>query len=449
MAEPHRFSIKRRLLLLLLGATALVWLGAAGYGYFEARHEMGEVLDAHLAQSAALLLAQAGRDVDEIDTEHAPQLHKYGRKVAFQMWERGTLLRLHSANAPDRRLSAQEEGFSSARIDDRQWRVFSAWDERRRYLVQVGERSDARDEVAGALAEHMLAPAVGAMALLALLIWVAVSHSLRPLALLSAQVRERGPHSLAPLDAGDAPEEVLPLAENLNRLFERVRQSMESERRFTADAAHEMRTPIAAVKIQAQVARAAALDAERRRALDNVIAGCDRASHVVEQLLTLARLEPEDFRAQLVRCDLLALAASVISDMAAQALERNVDLELDATVPVIVDGDPALLGILLRNLVDNAVRYSPPGSAVRVDARTECGSGVLSVTDNGRGIPAEDRDMVLQRFYRILGSGESGSGLGLSIVQRIAEIHGAEVRLAQAPGGRGLRVDVSLGLSGT
>ncbi len=441
-APAHAFSLKQRLLVTLLGSIALVWLATAVFSYFDARHELDELLDAHLAQSVSLLVAQTGHDLEEIDTERMPQLHKRARSVAIQMWENGDSLRLHSASAPVERLSAQDEGFSDAQIDGKRWRVFSGWDAERHYLVQVGERYDTRDEIAANLAKNLLLPLLFALPLLGLLVWFNVARGLRPLAELGRQVAGRDPGNLGTLDAGVIPREVMPLVENLNRLFERVAQLIENERRFTADAAHELRTPLAGLKTQAQVARASAIAAERTRALDHVIAGCDRATHLVEQLLTLARLDPDQPGSKAQACDLRALASTAVAELAPYAWSKKVDIDLAEGAAVEVTGHAGLIAILLRNLIDNAIRYSPEGAGVHVRAAGDGGAATLTVSDQGPGIPADERGKVGQRFYRVLGTEEFGSGLGLSIVRRIAELHGASVDLAESEQGKGLSVTV-------
>jgi two-component system sensor histidine kinase QseC len=439
------FSLQRRLLLALLGSIALVWFATAVFSYFDAREELGELLDAHLTQSASLLLAQTGHEAEEIDTEHMPQLHKRARKVAIQMWENGSALRLHSASAPATRLSAQDEGFSDALIEGRRWRVFSAWDAERHFLIQVGELYDARDEIAADLARNLLLPLLFALPLLGLLVWLNVARALRPLAALGVQVAARDPANLGTLDAGEIPAEVMPLVENLNRLFGRVARLIENERRFTADASHELRTPLAALKIQAQVARAAAGDAERAHALDNVIAGCDRTTHLVQQLLTLARLDPEESGSKSEVCDLQALARNAVAELAQYAWSKKIEIDLAEGPAVEVAGHAGLIAILLRNLVDNAIRYSPEGASVHVRAAEHGGVPTLNVVDQGPGIPAAERDRVGQRFYRVLGTEESGSGLGLSIVKRIAELHDARFILGEGEQGRGLSVMIRFG----
>lgn len=450
MPIPERrgaFSIQRRLLFGLLAATLLAWGAALLLSYRDTRHELNEVLDAYLAQSTSLLIAQLGPETDEIDTEHAPLLHRYSRKVAFQVWEEGDHLLLHSVSAPSAHLSERFDGYSDSVVAGERWRVFSAWNDEHTLLVQVGERAAVREELAHKVAENLLRPVLLALPVLALIIWLGVSRGLRPLAALRQQVEARDPQNLSPLTEADVPAEVAPLVLALNGLFARVRMLLDNERRFTADAAHELRTPLAAIKTQAQVARAAAGDEERMRALDQVLAGCDRAARLVEQLLTLARLEPGQLSRR-ERCGLQESAAAVIAEMAPGALGKGVEVQLLEGEEIAIEGDPDLLRILMRNLIDNAVRYSPAGSSVRVSASVADGKAILSIMDQGPGIPLESRAVVWERFYRVLGTGESGSGLGLSIVRRIAELHGGEAVLAEGEGGRGLRVSVTFPAAG-
>ena len=436
-----RHSIKRRLLVTLLATILLAWFATLLLSYRDTRHELDELLDAHLAQSASLLITQVGHEVDDIEDEHAPPLHRYSRKVAFQIWENGKRLLLHSAGAPNVPLSTQREGFSDSEIAGEQWRVFSAWDDRHRFLVQVGERREARDKLVVTIAKHLLQPLLITLPLLGLLIWIGVARGLRPLQALGRQVAARRPDNLAALEVATAPVEVVPLVEGLNLLFARVRVSLESERRFTADAAHELRTPLAAIKTQAQVARAATAEAERRHALDNVLVGCDRAAHLVEQLLTLARLEPESLKLH-ERCVLQTLAVTAVAELAPTAIDKDIDLQLAEGDAAQVRGEPALLAILLRNLIDNAIRYSPRHSVVRVAVASTSDGAELTVIDQGPGIPVESRALVWERFYRVLGTGETGSGLGLSIAKRIADLHGATVALSDGDAVQGLRVSV-------
>jgi two-component system sensor histidine kinase QseC len=442
-AAPRPWSLRQRLVLAVLGGCALVFLATAAYVYGYTRHEIDRLLDAHLAQSASLIVAQSGHELEEIDVEHAPELHERARRVAFQIWEGGSALRLHSRRAPEVRLAAREEGFSDSVIEGRRWRVFSTWDDERRYLVQVGERADARSGIARTVALGLVAALAAALPVLGIVVWLSVGRVVAPLRALGLAVEARRPEQLAPLDPRGAPREVQPLVKSLNALFERVSRLLEGTRRFTADASHELRTPLATIRTHAEVAREARSDEERRRALDNVIAGTDRATRLTGQLLTLARLEPGVAHPHVRPCDLRALARAVVADAAPFAVDRDVSVEMTDGEAVDIDADPDLLALLVRNLVDNAVRYGGTGGVVRVDVVRAGNTVTLTVTDRGPGIPAAERDKVGQRFYRVLGTGESGSGLGLSIVHRIAELHGAAVSLGPAGESAGLRASVA------
>ncbi|MFO1308243.1 MAG: ATP-binding protein [Burkholderiales bacterium] len=433
-------SLSRRLLLLSLAAVAVVWAAAAIFAVTRVRHEAGELLDAHLVQAAAMLHARIGEDVDESELEHAPELHRYARGLAFQVWEEGRKLRLHSANAPDTRLSPQDRGFSDVESGGRSWRVFSSLDREGRVLVQVAEERRARDRITSGVAGALLLPMVVGLPVLGLLIVLALRSGLKPLVALGREVAAREPDNLKPLDAA-VPREVAPLVESLNALFARLGRSIEHERRFNADAAHELRTPLAAIRAQAEVALGAAVDAERDHALRQVLAGCDRAARLVDQMLTLARLDPQRTLAGGARFDLAAAARDAVAAIAPAGLARGVEVGLDAA-PAQVVGDPALVAILLRNLLDNAIRHSPPGSSVDVRVRAAEGGTEVVVADQGPGVPPEERERLGERFHAVPGSGEPGSGLGLSIVRRIAELHRADLAFGEPASGRGLEVRV-------
>ncbi len=439
MSLSARGSVRRRLLLTLLSGVALVWLTAAAVTAWETRSEMQELLDAHLAQSAALLAAQVGEDIDEIELEHAQTLHKYARSVIFQIWERGETLLLHSPAAPAQKLSAVQEGFSDATVDRRRWRVFSHWDAKHKYLIQVGEAVDARDHLAGEVLEKLVQPLVVALPLLGLLVWFGVGGALKPINRIGAALARRDPRYLAPLE-GEVPREIAPMVERLNSLLERVQSSLESERRFTSDAAHELRTPLAALKIQLQVAQGASESGEREQAIAKAVAAGDRATRLVEQLLTLARLEHDAWKRQAEAVDLHAAAAQALAESAQAAGVKDMRLSLEGEPGLTVNGHAGLLAILLRNLINNALRYSPPHMEIGVSVRRAADGIVLQVEDQGPGIPAAERENVLRHFHRLEDATAGGSGLGLSIVARIAQLHGAQLELLEGTGGRGLMV---------
>ncbi|MEY4749063.1 MAG: hypothetical protein RIQ60_1277 [Pseudomonadota bacterium] len=474
-------SLQGRLLLWLLGLVAGVWALTALQTWVDMRQQLDELLDSHLAQAAALLVAQQTREIegdhnDSLDSGpvqaldapgmDAPALHHYAPKVAFQVFHEGELV-LRSANAPDTPMGTgwreathdgaapdpehERSGFQTVEIERHQWRIFTALGAERDVRVYVGERVDTRDDIAWSALRSMLGPMALALPLLALALAWAVHHGTAPLRALDASLSQRGPQDLQPVHVDDAPAEMLPMLSALNRLFQRITELMESERRFTADAAHELRTPIAAIRMQAQVALGEHDDAQRRHALQATLKGCDRATHLVEQLLTLSRLEGGATPA-LRPVELSALVRSVLSEVALQALHKQQELEFEAPMaaaasaepPVCqVQGDATLLGVLVRNLVDNAIRYSPRGATVRIDlGRGDDGALRLRVQDSGPGMSEADRARIGERFFRVLGSGEGGSGLGWSIVRRIAQVHGAQLKLDRSAELGGLDVQV-------
>ena len=306
------------------------------------------------------------------------------------------------------------------------------------------EAREAREEIAEALGESLVWPLAAALPALALAIWLGVGSGLRPLRELRGQLARRGATDLAPLDAARAPQEIEPLVAELNRLFARIEEALQRERRLTADAAHELRTPLAVLSTQAQVARHAQGEAARNEALDALVLGAARSARLIEQMLTLARLESGQLGEHAGRVELHELARTVLAEAAPRAVEKNIDLSLEVGPPAEVHGHAALLAILLRNVVDNAVRYTPAGGRVLVTVSAQAGKAALQVADNGPGVPPAELGRLGERFHRLAPAGESGSGLGLSIVLRIAELHRGCVRFAAAPGGHGLSVTVSL-----
>jgi len=306
-----------------------------------------------------------------------------------------------------------------------------------------GERDDVRADLARHIALGMLNPLLYALPAFGLLIWFGAGRSLRPLDRLARAVESRAAENLSDVEMQGVPREVVPLVGSLNRLFARLRESFAKERRFTDDAAHELRTPLAAIKTHAQVALAARDAATRQHALESIVHGADRAAHLADQLLTLARLDGDSASVGGAPADLRRAAADTAAQLAPWALDKGVDVILEEGPDVNVRGDAALLDVMLRNLLDNAIRYTPPGGTVRLRVASDAGRPVCEVEDTGPGIPADDRVRVFERFYRVLGTGEEGSGLGLSIVLRIAELHGARLDLDSGRDGRGSRARVT------
>jgi len=306
------------------------------------------------------------------------------------------------------------------------------------------EAREAREEIVEALGEALAWPLGTALPALALAIWLGVGSGLRPLRELREQLAGRGAADLAPLDTARAPAEIEPLVAELNRLFGRIEQAMGRERRLTADAAHELRTPLAVLSTQAQVARRANDEASRNEALDALVAGAERAARLIEQMLMLARLESRQTSAA-EPVELREIVRAAMAEAAGGALAKDIELELVEGPAVEAAGHAAVLAVLARNLVDNAVRYTQRGGRVEVAVNP---GPALEVRDNGPGVPSQELGRLGERFHRLAGQSETGSGLGLSIVLRIAELHGGRVRFAAGAGGRGLVVRVSLSPAG-
>ncbi|MEW5781334.1 MAG: ATP-binding protein [Pseudomonadota bacterium] len=312
--------------------------------------------------------------------------------------------------------------------------------------IHKAEKIERRihQELTDHLLKTMLVSLLFGLPLLGGWIWFATWRGLKPLDQVAEELRRRAPERLDPVMPAAAPREVQPLLEALNALFARVDQAMQNERAFTADAAHELRTPLAAISAQAQVAMRARDAAERDHALGQLAAGAQRARHLVEQLLTLARLDPAaDLPMSEVRLD--RLAAEVCADHGPAAVEKNIALELDAPQAVTLTGNEAMLRILLRNLLDNAIRYTPAGGKVGVGVTARGRQVELSIADDGPGIPPDQRAQALRRLHRLAGQDIEGCGLGLSIVARIAELHRARLEMGEGLEGRGLGITVTFG----
>lgn len=437
-------GIRLRTTVAVVLAVAVVWLAAAWLTWRNAEAEASEVFDGHLAQAASMLIAQSAMEIEDqedFDRDyHAPLTHRYARKVAFQVWDRGRVLLIHSQNAPNDHLGPIVEGFSDNRVGGAAWRVFTAWNARGDLLVHVGERVEAREAMAAELAEGLLVPLLWALPTLAILLWLVIGRAVRPLAVLAGEIADRAPDRLEPLAGIPVPREVEPLVRRLNALLARVGEALHAEKRFTGDAAHELRTPIAALTAQAEVALGAADDRERRRALEAVLQAARRMARLVEQLLTLARADSA-LPAAWPSVDLAAIVRGVAGELAPGAIERDVEVEVDAPEHVEVRGEAGWLGILVRNLVDNALRHAPPGTAVAIALREDDDAILLEVADRGPGVPAADLPRLGERFRR--GEGAlGGSGLGLSIVRRIAELHATAPEFGPGEGGSGLRVRI-------
>ncbi len=445
-------SIRGRLLLLILGLFMLIWLIMMTFAYFITRHEIEEVFDAQLGQAMHVLHDLVAHEITEhelnniqLDIPDTFQFHPYEKKLAFQVWD-GDALILASGSAPSHPMTSTE-GFSDNVLDGQKWRLLMNSDAQESVRLIVGERYDIRNELISEILLHVSWPMLLSLPFLAFLITMGINRGLAPLRTVTDHVSHRSPHQLAPIAMDDVPLEIQPLVTSLNQLLTRLEDAFESERRFTANAAHELRTPLAALKAQAQVAMKADDNGNRNRALEQIVRGVDRSTHLVEQLLTLARLDPDSASSTLQSVDLNNIVESVCSELAPVAVSKRIELEYSAQAAGNVMGLPTALSILARNLIDNAIRYTQEGGRIFVSIHKENSNLVLLVADNGPGIPQHERLNVTERFYRIVGNNETGSGLGLSIVKRIAELHNAVMDIGQPESGTGTHIKVRFPLS--
>ncbi|HEY9067959.1 MAG TPA: ATP-binding protein [Burkholderiaceae bacterium] len=426
-------SIRVRLLLSLLAmlAVAAAAMGLVTYRGVLAQTE--DLFDYQLRQMALSL-----RDQGEIASSEAGALADEQLDFVVQIWSvdgRSIYASRRHTSLPERALL----GFADIQVEGQVWRTFGVATRER--VIQVAQPLQTRRRLAADAALRSVAPMLYIAPLLAFAIWWLAAQTLAPLRRVAASLRERDEQSLQALPTSDLPEEVAPLVSALNALLQRLASSRDAQRAFVADAAHELRSPLTALKLQLQMLRRAPDDAARASAIETLTGGIERAARLVEQLLTLARSEPGTGAAALETLDLSALVRGAVGDVVPFAHARGSTLELDADQRVEVRGDAAALTAMVRNLADNAVRYSPHGARVALQVGREGGTPVLTVDDSGPGIPRDERGHVFDRFYRRANTGEAGTGLGLAIVRGVAERHGAHVDLDDSPLG-GLRVRV-------
>lgn len=442
MSRPY--SLRRRLVWLLTGSVAAIWLLSALVVYQRAHHEADELLDAQLTQVADTLLAiVAAGEVEHFAEELQDQSRHNPVPIAFEVWhgKHGQMQRLVSSMGRGGFGSVVVPGFSEHLYQGALWRFYAVQDADEEYQVVVGQAHAAREGLAREIGLSLLLPAALALPLMALAVWWGVGRNLRPVDAVARQVGALDAQALVPLDESPAlPDEIAPLRTALNALIRRVTEAFENERRFTADAAHELRTPLAALKVQAQVALRAQTVDSRQHALAQVIAGVDRMTHLVEQLLTLARVDPATQGSAPQPQDPAGILATVCEEQRPQADRQGQSLTVDAAPGCRIAISASWLQIAIRNLVDNAVRYAGEGARIEVRLVRSGSACAITVADDGPGVAPSLRSELSARFVRGEAEGE-GCGLGLSIVARIAALSHAQLELGdglpRADGGQG------------
>jgi two-component system, OmpR family, sensor kinase len=426
-------SIRRQLLFWLLGLLIAAGSVVAAGIYFKVRQEANELFDYDLQQTALSLRDQ----VLESGSATIPNEPQYD--FVIQVWDQSGV-RVYQSNPHSLLPNRAQLGFATLATPEGEWRMFSV--QLRNRIIQVAQPVRVRDRLAAQQALHTVLPFALLIPVLGALIWAIVGRGLKPLDQVARAVGQRSAALMDPLPETNLPEEVRPLVQALNDLLARLARNLDTQRAFVADAAHELRSPLTAVQLQIQLAERAKTEEERSASFTQLKDGLKRSVHLVQQLLTLARQEPNVTGRGAVPVDLAELARQVVAEQAPLAGARQIDLGIPGAEPATVMGDADALQVMLSNLIDNAIRYIPVGGKIDVVVGQKAGAPFIRVSDNGPGIPPEERERVFDRFYRREGSGVPGSGLGLAIVKNVATRHGAEIVLSEGDCGVGLRVEV-------
>ena len=437
-----RLAIGFVLLILVCGGLASL------SSWHQTRDTVNELFDTQQMLFAKRLIALDPTSLHEVTLPKTKTILRHHRgdqdddALAFAVFSAdGRLLLNDGENGRDLPFDDRRDGFRDGHLrgDNDSWRLLWLTSEDKRYRVVVGQEWEYREDMTRDLAISSLLPWLIAMPFMLLLLLGLVWFELRPLKRLTASLHQRAPDDATPLAETRLPQEVKPLVAALNGLFSRMAELVQRERRFTSDAAHELRSPLAALRVQSEVIQLADDDeAMRKRALQQLDSGIVRATRLVDQLLTLSRVEADDLRSEFQPVALAPLLQNLLAEHFPQAEQQNTHLQFARQAEPVINGHPLLLGLLVRNLLDNALRYSPAGSAIEIQLNARA----IIIDDNGPGVSAEQLARLGERFWRPPGQAQTGSGLGLSIVKNIAQLHGIRVLFSQSASG-GLRVTLS------
>lgn len=427
-------------LLLLLGATIVIASALQLTVSFRiAMQQANKLFDYHM-QQMALALQDSG--FQDRDWYGSPGTDLISFDFVIQVWTDDGV-RVYQSRTYSSLPEQAELGYSNVTLDNGDWRVYTVRTERR--VIQVAQKLDSRRNRAISHALHSVWPIIPVSLLLFVAAWWVVTSALLPLNRIGHELANRNADSLSPVSDKGVPREVSLLVGELNSLLDRMGRALRSQQDFVADAAHELRSPLTALKLQVQTLARARDDTARAQAIGRLQGGVDRASRLVEQLLALARQDPLSEPSELGQLELIDCADQAVADVGPLAASRNIDLHYGERASAAVRGDPESLRVMIRNVLDNAVRYTPENGQVQIDVSAAGATAVIAVRDSGAGIPEQNRSRVFDRFYRLPGTSPSGSGLGLAIVKAIADRHQASVELRNAiPSGLEVRIALPL-----
>lgn len=454
-----QYSIRRRLVSGTLACMIVILGGIGIVAHERARHESEEIFSARLATSARVLEALVARQLEkatisspivialpkelEMATGDEPQEsgHPYETKIAFQVRDVDGRLLARSSSAPDVALGTRKAGFSTNTIGNEVWQVFAlqsggVW-------VFAAEKDEVRREMANELGTSILLPLIGGGLLMLLAVNIVLSRNMTALRELARRIATREPESLARIELPETPVELAPIVHELNDLMERVKAAFEREKRFIDAAAHEIRTPIAALKIHVENALRAESLQERESSLAEALVGLRRTTKLAEQLLSYSRLTAKIDSAEFRPVSLDEVCRDVVAEQEPLLAQRGQTIGFDTQHDCIVSADPYKLHRLLQNLIDNASQYGAPRGDILVAIEKRGGEILLSVANDGPPIPEDEVEKIFAPYYRVPGNGSPGSGLGLAIVKEIADQHKAGVSISRKADGQGNIVTVS------
>ncbi|WP_353349873.1 ATP-binding protein [Oceaniserpentilla sp. 4NH20-0058] len=460
MKKGINLSINQFLLVGILSFTVLYFASIYTLSQRQAIHEIEELFDAQLAHSSYILMNLLSESVSTIDQEsaHLPVVYFgfdaqslesnhalfYQKKVAYQIFNANNKLLITSGSAPEIRLADKHAGYSNIDIQGERWRVYSLYDDDWDFWLHVAESVSIRQELSNQIARQTLWPGLALLPIALLLLTLIIRLGLKPLKQLTLNINKRDPKNLTQITLFHTPKEMKPVVDALNILFHRLNDAIAREKRLTADAAHELRTPLAVVMLHAQNAIAATNNTDRDLSLQELEIGVKRVSRLLEQLLTLSKVSPETIPVDTVV--LYPLCQEVMAQLALSILDKQQELEMtcdSATQTQAIMGSHFLLEILLRNLIDNASEYTPKKGMIRLSILNNSKYLELIVEDSGKGVMPENYGILTNRFYREKQQVGKGAGLGLSLVNSIVEFHNGELIFSKSALG-GLAVTVRL-----